>query len=68
MSSGFIIRDTISAKNVIVENVSTISASTQSLLFPSVQTIPSSGNVIYTMNGTLYYKSSAGTITVLASN
>lgn len=64
MSSNFTVRNTVIPKMP----TAVTSLATQSVNFSSVNGIPSGGNILYVINGNLYYKSVGGTITVLAVN
>jgi hypothetical protein len=69
MSSGFNVHNASRPDKIITSIVKTLSLNTHTIGIPSINIIPlGSNNTLYTIGGVLYYKSSEGTITVLATN
>lgn len=69
MSTRFAVYNTQTQRKVSAfSNVSSQSVNAQTISLSSINAIPLGDNTLYTIRGNLYYKSSGGTITVLASN
>lgn len=67
--SSFSIHNNSNPKKILTPTVvDSQSISTYTLGIPSITSIPLGNNKLYTINGTLYYKSQGGTVTVLATN